>query len=168
MPFTTPKTWSTNEVVTAANMNTHLRDNMSFVASPPQCSVKGATSQSVATSTHTVMAAATENFDNDTMHSTVTNTSRITATTAGRYLFTATLRFGSNATGVRLLSFKVDATTTYEMVGVQANNGADTLLSGSRTFVLTAAQFVEVDAFHTAGGNIDLALDDFSAVLVGV
>ena len=35
MPWTTPKTWATNEVVTAANMNTHLRDNMAFLGSPP-------------------------------------------------------------------------------------------------------------------------------------
>lgn len=31
MAFTTPKTWSVGELVTAANMNTHLRDNLSYL-----------------------------------------------------------------------------------------------------------------------------------------
>jgi hypothetical protein len=31
MPWTTPKTWSVAEVVTAANMNAQLRDNLSLV-----------------------------------------------------------------------------------------------------------------------------------------
>jgi len=168
MPFTTPKTWSTNEVVTAANMNTHVRDNIAFLGSPPACSVKAAVSQSVPNATHTALIAPTENFDTDTMHSTVTNTSRITATTAGRYLVSATLVFGSNATGIRILSFFVDATTSYEMVAVNTNTGGNTTLSGSRAFALTAGQFIEVRGFHTAGGNIDLALEDFTAVLVTV
>jgi len=168
MPFTTPKTWSTNEVVTAANMNTHLRDNMAFVASPPQCSVQAAVSQSVPTGTHTSLIAPTENFDNDAMHSTVTNTSRITITTAGRYQVMATLVFGANATGIRILSFFVDATTRYEMVAVSPNTGANTTLSGSRSLTFTAGQFVEVQGFHSAGANIDLALNDFTAIFIGV
>jgi hypothetical protein len=168
MAWTTPKTWSTNEVVTAANMNTHVRDNMSFLGSPPACSVQAAVSQSVPTSTHTSLIAPTENFDTDAMHSTVTNTSRITFTTAGRYLVSATLVFGSNVTGIRILSFFVDATTRYEMVAVAANTGGNTTLSGSRAFSFTAGQFVEVQGFQSSGGNIDLALNDFTAVLVTV
>ena len=31
MPWTAPKTWSVAEVVTAANMNTHLRDNLNYI-----------------------------------------------------------------------------------------------------------------------------------------
>lgn len=41
MPWTTPRTWVTNELVTAALLNTHLRDNLTFLfpgalsATPP-------------------------------------------------------------------------------------------------------------------------------------
>ena len=31
MAWTAPRTWVTNEVVTAANMNTHVRDNLSYL-----------------------------------------------------------------------------------------------------------------------------------------
>ena len=35
MAYTTPKTWSTDEVVTATMMNTHIRDNMNAIKAPP-------------------------------------------------------------------------------------------------------------------------------------
>ncbi len=34
MGWTTPKTWNVDELVTAAMMNTHLRDNMNYLFSP--------------------------------------------------------------------------------------------------------------------------------------
>ena len=34
MGWTTPKTWATNELVTAAMLNTHLRDNLNFLFTP--------------------------------------------------------------------------------------------------------------------------------------
>lgn len=35
MAWTTPKTWATDELVTASNLNTHLRDNLNALKSPP-------------------------------------------------------------------------------------------------------------------------------------
>lgn len=35
MTWTTPKTWSANEIVGAADMNTHVRDNMNALKDPP-------------------------------------------------------------------------------------------------------------------------------------
>ncbi|MBN1200610.1 MAG: hypothetical protein JXJ20_02020 [Anaerolineae bacterium] len=35
MAWTTPKTWSTSELVTAAMLNTHLRDNLNALKAPP-------------------------------------------------------------------------------------------------------------------------------------
>lgn len=35
MAWTSPKTWSVAEVVTAANMNLHIRDNLSYLKSAP-------------------------------------------------------------------------------------------------------------------------------------
>ncbi len=35
MPWTTPKTWATNDLVTAADLNLHLRDNLAVLKSPP-------------------------------------------------------------------------------------------------------------------------------------
>jgi hypothetical protein len=36
--WTAPKTWATSELVTAALLNTHLRDNLEFLLKPPSAS----------------------------------------------------------------------------------------------------------------------------------
>lgn len=35
MPWTTPKTWATGELVTAADLNLHVRDNLLALKNPP-------------------------------------------------------------------------------------------------------------------------------------
>ncbi len=35
MPFTTPKTWAVDELLTANDMNTHIRDNLAALKDPP-------------------------------------------------------------------------------------------------------------------------------------
>lgn len=168
MPWTTPKSWATNEVVTAANMNTHLRDNVAFLGSPPACSVYNSAPVSVANSTLTLLGANSENYDTDTMHSTSVNTSRITFTTAGRYQVSATVRFATDNDGVRAVEFLVDGATAYAIGVHQAAQVSDTVISGTRMFVLSAAQYVEVRVSHAALNNINVTLEDFSAVLVTV
>jgi hypothetical protein len=168
MPWTSPKTWSVNEVVTAANMNTHLKDNMIFVGSPPQCSVSNVT-QSVPNLTLTALNADTESADNDSMHSTVTNNSRITFNTAGRYLCCATVGF-SPANGLRQGIFRRDG-ATYILGGVimmAVTVVADTVLSFSQTIPFTAGQYIEVMARQDSGAALNVGLHDFSAILVSV
>jgi hypothetical protein len=169
MPFTTPKTWTTNEVVTAANMNTHLRDNMAFVGSPPSCSVFNSGPQSVPNASFTAMTANSERWDTDGMHSTVSNTARITATTAGRYTFNTTMTFTANATGARAIGYAVNGGAT---VQVQAHDNAggsvNSVLSASFDLVLAATDFVEVQAWQPSGGNLNITLDSYSARLVSV
>jgi len=36
MAWTTPKTWAVDELITATNLNTHLRDNLNALKSPPK------------------------------------------------------------------------------------------------------------------------------------
>ena len=54
------------------------------------------------------MNANTELWDTDTMHSTSSNTSRLVATTAGRYQFHITCRFGANASGFRAVGYRIN------------------------------------------------------------
>ena len=86
-------------------MGHQVRDNLEFLIDPPACSVFNTVAQSLATGSATVLDANSENFDNDAMHSNVTNNSRITVQTAGRYLFYTRVEFAANATGVREIRF---------------------------------------------------------------
>jgi hypothetical protein len=168
MAWTTPKSWATNEVVTAANMNTHLRDNMAFVGSPPSCAVYNSASITN-NNTFVVMTANTELWDTDSMHSTVSNTSRITANTAGRYQLNTTMRFGINTAGSRAISYRLNGGTDIQLAAVPAaTTGVEAVLSGSVMLVLAAADYVEVASWQNSGGNLDAILQGFSLTLVTV
>jgi hypothetical protein len=168
MAWTTPKTWSTNEVVTAANMNTHVRDNVAFLGAPPTCSAFNSVAQSLTSGVAAVMTADSENFDTDTMHSTSSNTSRITATTAGRYLFFTTVVFAPNNIGQRSVDFRFNGSTVTTMMTVDTTGALSCILTAVKTYVLTVGQFVEVQAFQNSGGALNATLQEFGALLMTV
>lgn len=57
MAWTTPRTWATNELVTASLMNEQLRDNMNALYSPNYNSVKTNTSGSTTSATFVSLAS---------------------------------------------------------------------------------------------------------------
>ena len=89
MAWTSPRTWTPRTKVTASILNTELSGNLNQLASPPYCNVY-ATAATTMTAVNTVYAVAFDGEAADTeptpgMHSTSTNTSRITIVTAGLY-----------------------------------------------------------------------------------
>jgi hypothetical protein len=80
--------WTSGEVVTAANLNTYVNDNLNALASPPFCDVYATTpgNTSGTAGTFTAIPFDSENADSTgTMHSTATQTSRITVPIDGLY-----------------------------------------------------------------------------------
>lgn len=65
------------------------------------CKVYQTSGQSIGDAAWATMNFDAEVFDNDTMHDNVTNNSRITIKTAGKYLIVAFSVWAANATGVR-------------------------------------------------------------------
>jgi len=57
MAWTNPRTWITNEFVTSAILNTHVRDNMLFLKSNPLIAVTTATTNQDATGTQATAIA---------------------------------------------------------------------------------------------------------------
>jgi hypothetical protein len=128
--------------VAPAAWGDQIRDDLEFLIDPPGCSLFHSTTQSVPNDTGTQLAANSESYDNDAMHSTVSNTSRITCQTAGRYLFTATIEYSANATGRRAANLFRNATTIVNGSNTTAINGAATFVTVTRTLVLAASDFV--------------------------
>lgn len=81
MPWTTPRTWTDAEVVTAAMLNTHVRDNENFLRQHHGARIYKQFNQTVANGNQDVVAFDAEVFDTDAFHSTSVNTSRITIPT---------------------------------------------------------------------------------------
>jgi len=65
------------------------------------CKVTKSTDQTIPTGVHTPITWDTENYDTNDMHNTVTNNSRITIKTAGKYLLVGQTTWTSNSGGSR-------------------------------------------------------------------
>lgn len=161
MTWTTPKTWVTNEPLTASDLNTHLRDNLNALKAPP-------------TDVHTLNEASefsttsTSFVDVD-----ATNLALTITTTGGDVLigFSGTI-YGTGGTlpyvlfdididGARLmgddgiLAHRIESTTsTYSIGFIILKQG---LSAGSHTFKLQWAVTAGTGGLSAgSGGSIDV------------
>lgn len=102
MGLTAWKTWASGDTLTAADMNTYVRDNGRWMSGnatggSPNCRVYNSTTFNVAGSTDTNVTFDSERYDDGGMHSTSTNTDRITVPSGGDgiYLVFGTVIFGA-------------------------------------------------------------------------
>lgn len=110
----------------------------------------------IANSTYTALTFDSEDYDTDAFHSTSSNTSRITIPTGkgGKYLLNAVIGWEANSTGTRGMAFyKNGALVTYPMQYPTAT--VETWYNGSMVLSLAAADYVEVYAFQSSGGNLN-------------
>lgn len=100
----------------------------------------------------TAIALDAESFDSATLHSTVTNTSRITVPTAGHYEVHATLRYQAGAGNLRLVGIYRNGTQ------IATNwSGATALgLSVSDVVPCAANDYIEMYGYQDTGGNLAL------------
>jgi hypothetical protein len=150
--------------VAPATWGDQTRDNLEFLIDPPACSVFHSGTQSLVSGAATIMEADSENFDNDAMHSNVTNNSRITIQTAGRYLLYARSNFASNATGVRETRFQKNGALLVTAFTGPPANGANTRYVATISVVAAVADYFEVAFNQTSGGNLTTSLDEFTAL----
>lgn len=98
-----------------------------------------------------------ERWDTAGLHSTVTNTSRLTAPVFGLYVGTGHVRFAANAVGIREISVSVNGTTTIAIQDILALvGGAVTILSVPFEYELAAGDYVELVAYQNSGGNLNV------------
>jgi hypothetical protein len=145
-----------------------LRDNLEFLIDPPTCHVSGSIPQSVPSNTNTAMSADTELFDNDSMHSTVTNDTRITIQTAGRYQLQAIVQHTSaTASGpLRAGRFLVNGTTVLQGTRVDGSTSYNPICNFILTYTFAASDYVECQGFQNSVGNENIQLLEFSAVFI--
>jgi hypothetical protein len=158
-----PKTWTALEDVTAAEMNLEVRDAINFLLSPPRVWAYRTALLTLTTATLTVVPMTAEVLDTDGMHSTVTNTSRVTAVTAGQYMVLAGAQFAANATGYRHLQLRKNAngvaaggTQLFESLVPAAPTGSHPVPPLVAFVDLAATDYVELFARQSSGGNLDI------------
>ncbi|MCB5179511.1 hypothetical protein [Streptomyces antimicrobicus] len=161
---TVPATQSflAGEKVTAAKLTAATKTPLDFLMNPPCCAVYTATGIACTSGTSTLVTFDTESWDTDSMHSTVSNTSRVTINTPGQYLVTFYGRFPSNATGYRQLNFRKNSNgnpsggSTMSTIALAAVNGSQTFIT--RTFELNclAGEYFELFALQNSGASLTL------------
>ncbi|MFE5369258.1 hypothetical protein [Streptomyces mirabilis] len=171
-----PRTWTTGEVVTDTEMNTEVRNAVSFLLSPPRAvvTVLGAPfNVPTGNATGPITAWDTQISNSDTMWS-PSKPSRLTANTPGRYQLTIYIHF----------QYSSAATTANFHVGLALNSNGAAWSSANQleedarpgttsgrlgtscslTFeqFLNTGDYVEAYAFHNTGNTESIPNTQFS------
>ena len=155
--------FSAGEVVTDTTMNNSVSAPLNFLLARPICQARQTVAQSVANNTSTAITMDSEDVDSSGMHSTSSNTSRLTAVYPGWYQVSSGVSAAANATGFRMTTFKVNGT----FVAGSASNatavgaGASHRQPGRTMLVfLNVGDFVEAFYLQTSSGALNTSVAD--------
>ncbi|WP_219512701.1 hypothetical protein [Nonomuraea ceibae] len=148
------------ELLTAAKMNTDLRNGLNFLLSgKPLASLGKSAGQVFNDSAFNVVTWDTEAIDRDNGHSNVTNNSRYVSQTAGWYRASVILGWSSNfAAGARQAYLRknggVGGSLLGSTIGDAAGNFTTTTVTG--LYFLAVNDYVDVQAMQASGGVIEV------------
>lgn len=111
--------------------------------------------QSCPTGAWTTLAFNTERFDTDTIHDTVTNNSRLTCKTAGKYLIIALVFIQSNATGERHVKVVHNGTTSVAYTSTNAGPSMGVIVQAVSLWDMAVNDYVEVAVFQNSGISLN-------------
>lgn len=98
-----------------------------------------------------------ERYDDADYHSTVSNTSRLTAPAPGRYLIGGCVTFAANVTGVRYLQIRLNGATFIAIQGGLAlTGGLTSILTVETIYELAAGDYAELVAYQDSGAALNM------------
>jgi hypothetical protein len=150
-----PYPWSASDVLTAADLNSAIGASQA----PARCfAYQGTTATTLTTGATTPLPLDAEVVDSTgSMHSLVTNTSRIVIPSNGWYRVYGRVAFVANATGFRRAVLTLSGVSFAE-TRVPALSGAATVAECVAEYGMGAGQYVELQAQQNSGGNLDTAV----------
>lgn len=148
------RTWVAGEVVTAAYFNTNVRDAGNFFLAVPVFEGRQTVSQNLTSGAAASITFDTEDIDNDNGHSIVSNTSRYTPQTAGRFQHSGGVGMAINGTGNRW--------TFWAINGASINAGGGMLGGGGQRYhpqTMTSTfngtgDYLELQALQNSGSTL--------------
>jgi hypothetical protein len=165
MSWTTPRTWVVGEVLTAANLNTHVRDNLAWAAGASKLTARV---NSTASWTHNGSGSyrsidfTEEVWDPAGMHSTSSNNHRLTVPTGGdgKWRVGGCVEWDSSTSGTRTLGVQVNSSDSITGHRVRQQNKAVASLRQSVHTItsLAAADYVCLSALQDSGANRTVAV----------
>lgn len=155
MPYSSPATVSAGQVITSTWGNS-VRTATNYLANPPACRVYRSTAQSIAHNTNVAVTFDSERFDPTGMHSTSSNTSRITISDAGLYVVGGggRLAAATDYTRIQITLFVNGATVIQQQD--DPDPGTANVTRGYTVQTLwkfAASDYVELLFYHTNGAS---------------
>lgn len=145
-----------------ATLKTYL-DTLYAPILPKSARVYNSAAISVANITEQALTFNSERWDNDTIHSTASNTSRLTATTAGLYAIGGTISFAASAAGTqraalisRTLAAGGSAYIAIQGMSPVASATLSTTVTVQTQWSLGAGDYVELVAYQDSGGALNV------------
>ncbi len=124
---------------------------------PPACRIYDTSAASITTGgVEKVLTFNSERFDTDNMHSTVSNTNRITFNTAGLYVMTAQTIYSPNVNGDRVLAIRLNGTTyiAYETQRARSGGAGSHIMTCTTIYKMAQGDYVEMLVFQDSGATL--------------
>ncbi len=164
----TPYTATAGDKLSAVTFNAGVKDPLNFLLDPPRCEV-AMTANTAITSSLTLVTWDNEITDNDNMHNTASQQSRIVIQTPGRFLFYIST-FMSSATYTQYdINLRINSggsaaggsSVRTWSVGSPGGASRQITLSGSR-YMPTTTDYFELFVATTPNGNLTGGLGVFA------
>ena len=112
--------------------------------------------------TNVTLTFDSETYDTDSIHSTVSNTERLTCKTAGKYIVLVCILWVANATGSRIVRLRLNDTSyiSYDTKG-GLSASLNTGMTTSALLYLEVNDFVTVYVNQDSGGELDILASDY-------
>lgn len=121
---------------------------------------------SIPNATWTALTFDSEAFDPRGLHSTSTNTSRVTISQAGLYMIGGMAVFDANSAGFRGLRLRLNGSTTFGTTYINPRAGDyEVDMEIVSLYALAANAYVELLAFQNSGGALNVLGGTYSPML---
>ena len=128
------------------------------------CRAYHSATQAISNNTPTILAFDSEVYDTDSMHSTVTNNSRLTFNTGGKYKLSACVKFTTAISNGALVELLLNGTTVIASQTMDAPGSDIPSISLGTLYNFVSGDYVQVRVTHTSGvsENVDNAVTHFA------
>ena len=143
-------------------MNT-IGDDLKFLKNVDRARAYKSSAQTVANTSWEAVALQSEDYDTNGLHSTSTNTSRLTSQTDGWYLVTGQVQWDQDGNGYRRLSIRKNDTSSDATSGtqwarqdIQPNGSDNTFVQIFSVVYLAVSDHVRMFAYQNSGGGLNI------------
>jgi hypothetical protein len=133
-------------------------DNTLKLSNVPSCRAYNNANISIPNGALTVIPFNSELYDTDAIHDTVTNNTRLTCKTAGKYLIIANVAWALTGTGRRSINLLLNQSTIIasQESSPQVDAIATTANNVSTVYNLAVNDVVEVQVYQTSGAALNI------------